>query len=70
MGFIPRFFDWSDCAPWLHKAREAPKEQFRREVEKELTGRETDSWEIIYFKLYKNSGHRAGTRDGGFDARK
>ena len=33
---------------------ETPKEQFRREVEKELTGRETDSWEIIYFKLYKS----------------
>ena len=31
-----------------------PKEQFRREVEKELTGRETEPWEIIYFKLYKS----------------
>jgi len=30
-----------------------PKEQFKREVEKELTGRETEAWEIIYFKLYK-----------------
>jgi hypothetical protein len=30
-----------------------PKEQFRRQVEKELTGRETEPWEIIYFKLYK-----------------
>jgi hypothetical protein len=28
-----------DCATWLHRAREMPKEQFRREVEKELTGR-------------------------------
>jgi len=26
-----------DCATWLHKAREMPKEQFQREVEKELT---------------------------------
>src|SRR5437588_7192965 len=43
-----------DCATWLHKAREMPKEQFRREVEKELTGKETESWEIIYFKLYKS----------------
>jgi hypothetical protein len=24
------------------------------EVEKELTGRETEPWEIIYFKLYKS----------------
>ena len=31
-----------------------PKEQFRREVEKELTGQETEPWEIIYFKLYKS----------------
>ena len=34
--------------------REMPKEQFRREVEKELTGRDTEPWEIIYFKLYKS----------------
>ena len=31
-----------------------PKEQFKQEVEKELTGRETEPWEIIYFKLYKS----------------
>jgi hypothetical protein len=31
-----------------------PKEDFKREVEKELTGRETEPWEIIYFKLYKS----------------
>jgi hypothetical protein len=43
-----------DCATWLHKAREMPKEQFKQEVEKELTGRETEPWEIIYFKLYKS----------------
>ena len=43
-----------DCAIWLHKAREMPTEQFKREVEKELTGRETEPWEIIYFKLYKS----------------
>jgi hypothetical protein len=43
-----------DCATWMHKAREMPKEQFKREVEKELTGRETEPWEIIYFKLYKS----------------
>ena len=43
-----------DCATWMHKAREIPKEQFKREVEKELTGRETEPWQIIYFKLYKS----------------
>jgi hypothetical protein len=43
-----------DCATWLHKAREMPKEQFKQEVEKELTGRETEPSEIVYFKLYKS----------------
>jgi hypothetical protein len=43
-----------DCATWLHKAKELPKDAFRREVERHLTGRETEPWEIIYFKLYKS----------------
>ncbi len=43
-----------DCAIWLHKAREMTTEQFKLEVEKELTGRETEPWEIVYFKLYKS----------------
>ncbi len=43
-----------DCAIWLHKTREMPKDQFKQEVEKELTGRETEPWEIIYFKLYRS----------------
>ena len=43
-----------DCATWLHKARELPKEKFRREVERELTGRQTEPSELIYFKLYKS----------------
>jgi hypothetical protein len=43
-----------DCAPWVHKARTLPREQFRREVEKKLTGRETEPHEIVYFKLYKS----------------
>src|SRR5881275_2422558 len=42
-----------DCATWLHKAREMPKEEFRQEVEKELTGKASEPHEIIYFKLYK-----------------
>src|ERR1700732_3499944 len=42
-----------DCATWLHKARSLPKDQFKRAGEKELTGRESEPWEIIYFKLYK-----------------
>ncbi len=43
-----------DSATWLHKARELPKEEFKREVERHLTGQETEPWEIIYFKLYKS----------------
>src|SRR6201990_2057235 len=43
-----------DCGTWLHKAREMPKEEFKREVEKELTGRETEPSELIYFKVYKS----------------
>jgi hypothetical protein len=40
-----------DCATWLHKARALPKEDFRRAVEKELTGREEEPSELIYFKV-------------------
>ncbi len=43
-----------DCAPWVHKAKELPKEEFKREVERYLTSKETEPWEIIYFKLYKS----------------
>ena len=38
----------------LHKAREMPWQEFRREVEKELTGKEMEPHEIIYFKVYKS----------------
>jgi len=42
------------CAPWVHKAKELPREEFRREVERHLTGKETEPWEILYFKVYKS----------------
>src|SRR5438445_13451799 len=42
-----------DCATWLDKAGEMPKEEFRREVERELTGKE-EPHETIYFKVYKS----------------
>ena len=42
-----------DCATWLHKAQELPKEEFKREVERHLTGKETEPWEMLYFKVYK-----------------
>jgi hypothetical protein len=42
-----------DCATWLHRARSMPKNRFKEEVEKHLTG-ESEASEIIYFKLYKS----------------
>jgi hypothetical protein len=42
------------CALWVHKARSMPTEVFRREVEKELTGKEEEPSELIYFKAYKS----------------
>ncbi|HYL11590.1 MAG TPA: hypothetical protein VEV41_01045 [Terriglobales bacterium] len=30
------------------------RENFRREVEKELTGQEEEPWELIYFKVYRS----------------
>ena len=43
-----------DCATWLHKGKELPKEQFQREVEREITGHDTEPHELICFKLYKS----------------
>jgi len=45
--------EFSLCT-WVHKAKELPREEFKREVERHLTGKETEAWEIIYFKLYKS----------------
>jgi hypothetical protein len=42
------------CVPWVHKAKELPKEQLKREVERHLTGKETEAWEILCFKVYKS----------------
>src|SRR6266403_2609369 len=36
------------------KAKEMPKEGFKCAVERHLTGKETGSSEIIYFKVYKS----------------
>ena len=43
-----------DSATWLHKAKEMPKEGFKSEVQRHLTGKESEPWEIIYFKLFKS----------------
>ena len=43
-----------DCATWLHRAQQMPKEEFKRDVERHLTGKETEPWEVLYFKVYKS----------------
>ena len=43
-----------ESATWLHRARQMPKAQFQREVEKELMGKDSDPSELIYFKVYKS----------------
>jgi hypothetical protein len=35
-------------------SKELPKKGFEGEAERHLTGKETESWELIYFKLYKS----------------
>jgi len=41
-----------ESATWLHKARSLPKQEFKAEVERELTGRDTEPSELMYFKVY------------------
>ncbi len=43
-----------ESATWLHKAHELPKEEFKREVERHLTGKDTEPYELVTFKLYKS----------------
>jgi hypothetical protein len=42
-----------ESATWLHKAQTLPKEQFKHEVEKDLTGKDAEPSDLIYFKVYK-----------------
>ncbi len=43
-----------ESAIWLHKARSMQTEEFKREVDRHLTGQESEAWEILYFKVYKS----------------
>jgi len=43
-----------DCAAWMHKARSLPRDQFKREVDQHLTGKDTEPTEIVYFKFYQS----------------
>jgi hypothetical protein len=41
-----------DCATWLHKAQQMPKQQFKDEVDKYLNGT-SDPSELMFFKVYR-----------------
>ena len=43
-----------ESAIWLHKARSMETGAFRREVARHLTGKETEPWELLYFRIYKS----------------
>ena len=43
-----------DCAAWLHKAQDLPKEEFKSEVKKHLTGKHVEPRELLYFQVSKN----------------
>jgi len=43
-----------DCATWLHKATKLSKKDFQQAVERELTGKNSEPWEIVYFKLFES----------------
>jgi hypothetical protein len=43
-----------ETAPWVHKAQELPREEFKREVERHLTGRNTEASELLYFRQFKS----------------
>jgi hypothetical protein len=60
-----------DCAPWVHKAGAMSREEFQREVERHLTGRETEPHEILYFKGVQEptACYRTGARNCRVDAR-
>jgi hypothetical protein len=59
-----------DCATWLHKAREMPKEDFRREVERtNRKGRRAVRTDLLQSLQKPGPGDRAGDRDSSSDAR-
>ena len=43
-----------ESTTWLHRARQMPKAEFQREIEKAINGADSEPSELIYFKLYKS----------------
>src|SRR5215468_6066319 len=57
-----------ESAPWVHKAQELPREEFKREVERHLTGRNTEASELLYFRLFKLAVIDQALENGQLDA--
>ena len=51
-----------ESATWLHKARQMPKEEFKREVEKELTGRDSEPSELSTSRSTRTSSRSSSRR--------
>jgi hypothetical protein len=43
-----------DSATWLHSAKNLSKDDFRLAVERHITGKNVEPWDLIYFKLGKS----------------
>ena len=43
-----------DSATWLHRAEQTPKEEFKRQIKKHLTGKEPVPRDILYFTVDYN----------------
>lgn len=46
--------DRFDSDRWISRAQSLPKEGFKQEVARYLTGRESEAWELLYFKVYQS----------------
>lgn len=43
-----------ESATWLQRARSLPRQEFKREAERHLTGKNSEPWELLYFKVYES----------------
>jgi len=44
-----------DCAPWVHKANTMPREEFKREVDRYLTGKDTGLGDPLFQGLQESN---------------
>jgi hypothetical protein len=45
--------DKFDSATWLHHAKSLPKDEFKFAVERHVSGKHVEPWDLLYFKLGK-----------------